>query len=342
MSISSATMERISKKECDIENQIPLVPITTGSILENSIARTQRTKRSCIKKSSTYCELLAHIKQLPPTFQTSIGESIDKEIKEWETAITNSDYEEVQTLFTKLSQTFTQECEAPELPIFHCENVTCWGFSTSSIDRSFTEEFTLHLRTILKTNDLEKTKDLAYIFKKWRLYFSHLNESADTQSNIKFLKESALALSPLPFPVVTVVAALKNYPTLSYVGIGLTIAGLAATQVAIRKFGILSAHKQVCIGEEIAKVHSSIAHFEHALTLQKTKLRCTQKMQSAVTEYNIKEPFHADLTKKLKEFHSLCDEASRAYPSTNFAALKTHTKVIIDSLHPTNNNKDPN
>lgn len=324
-------IERFSSDECDIENQ-RLIPLLEEIVLDPANQPWYyATKARCVRKSDTYCNLLANVKKLPPRLQTPITDSINEEIKDWKSAIRESDYKKIETLFEQLENTLIRECNVSTVPIFQSENATCCWIKTAIIERSFTREFAKELRAILELNNLEKTKDLASVFKKWRLYFTHLSEAANSEFHKKLIKESALTLSPTPLPIASLLLAIYNYYTLSYIGLGLTAAGVAGTQVAIRKFGIFSAYKPLCIHEELVKVQLSLSHFEHAIAVNKAKLSSLKKIKEALQKNNIQQPFGADFLEKLKKFDELCDDSSLTFP-TNLAPLKEQRNLIIKSL----------
>lgn len=324
-------IDRFGADDCDIENQ-RLIPFQEEIILdETGQPWYHATKARCVRKSNTYCTLLANLKKLPPRLQTPITTSINEEIKEWKSAIKESDYKKIETLFEQLSNALIRECKVNEVPIFQSENATCCCIKTVIVERSFTPEFGKELKTILELNDLEKTRELAMVFKKWRLYFTHLTETAFSEFYKKMLKESALTLSPAPLPIASLLLGIYNYNTLSYIGLGLTAAAVAATQVAIRKFGILSAYKPLCIHEEIAKVQRSLCHFEHAITVHKLKLSSLEKIKDVMKKNNIKAPFSQDFVEKLNKFDEIANATWSMFP-TNVAPLKAQRNLIIDSL----------
>ena len=335
LGISTTAMElepisRLKSDECDIENQRLVVPelLTT---YQDSLQSTTATKLRCIRKSGTYCQLLANLKQLPPRLQNAIAHSINEEIKDWKTAIADSDHQKIHTLFDQLEHTFIRECKVPQIAIFQSEPATCCGFNTAIIERSFTREFGLQLRAILELNNLEQTKELASVFKKWRLYFSHLSETAHSEFLKKYLKEAALTVSPAPLPIGALVLAANNYNTLAYIALGLTAGAAVLTQVAIRKFGVLSAYKPLCIHEELVKVQLSIMHFEHAIRVHKAKLNSIAKISNALQLHTIQRPFCIELEEELKRFDEIGNETASTFP-TNLNDLKAQRDLIIRSL----------
>lgn len=289
--------------------RIPLLPLQT-----HASSSPARLHYECIEKAESYPDLIARIDQLPQHQKNLVKGFVKDETEQWEHAINASDQSQLNSLFHLVSRKLAQSCPA-NVTIFQDDcpptNNSFWDRCClkphTVTHRSFTADLKYNIEhAALTTHDMAHVKSIHINFKKWKLYFEHFAQQAESKAKLQSFKAVSTGTIPALFAGAALYTLMQGnlMPALGFASVE-AITG--AAWCAAAKLDFFGNQQAGWIESEITFSKNELDAYVTKLEILKRKLLCSAQIKLAYAKLPKHQSLPDNLARRKIEFNKLLE-----------------------------------